>query len=278
MAIDLTPEYSARLAQWRRDVEASLRREYSWLSLAGLYWLEEGENPFGSAATNPVRLPSRAPAETGIFTLAGGQVRVTPAPGAHLCLGDLSLPNTGATLKPDTSGEPSYLFLDDIRFGLIERAGQLAVRVWDPQSPVRTGFSGRQWFDLNEDAIVVARIRPFDPPKKVMVEDVVGLQREGQMDAVLAFTWGDESLSLQAEHIEDHSYYIIFRDATAGESTYPAGRYLVTEVAEGDQVRIDFNKAYNPPCAFTAFATCPLPQPENILPVKIAAGEQYKKA
>jgi hypothetical protein len=109
-----------------------------------------------------------------------------------------------------------------------------------------------------------------------MIDDVVGIQQPGAMDAALHFEWRGQPCSLDAELLEDGSYDLLFKDATAGKGSYPAGRFLTTEIAEGDQVVMDFNKAYNPPCAFTDFATCPLPQPQNVMAVAIEAGERYK--
>jgi uncharacterized protein (DUF1684 family) len=270
--------YLSTLSAWRTQMETSLRREYGWLTLAGLFWLQQGDNPFGSGEHNLIRLPARAPAEAGVISLSGSLVTVTPAAGVQLRLNDAPLQASGQALKPDLSGDPDFLFIDDIRLGLIQRSGELAIRIWDPQHPARLGSVGRRWFAPNEAAIVTAQIQAYDPPKSVVVEDVLGMQQQGEMHAALRFKLNGQSFSLEAERLEDDSYYILFRDATAGESSYPAGRYLYTEVAEGQQVIIDFNKAYSPPCAFTDFATCPLPQPENILPLRIEAGEKYEPA
>jgi uncharacterized protein (DUF1684 family) len=263
------------VADFRTRREASIRAEYGWLALAGLFWLSQGENTMGSGNGNPIRLPGRAPARAGVFTLSGGEVTLAPEPGFDVRLNDQSLTSTSRVLKPDASGEPDYIFVGDIRMMVIERAGDLAIRVWDPQSPVRQNFAGCDWYAPDESYRVRANVEPFASPKAVMVVDSMGMERPGELDAALTFELHGELHRLEAEARDDGTYYIIFRDATAGKTTYASGRYLTTEVAKDGEVIIDFNIAYNPPCAFTEFATCPLPLPENILPIAIEAGEKY---
>jgi hypothetical protein len=123
---------------------------------------------------------------------------------------------------------------------------------------------------------VAAKIEAYPEPREFLIDDIVGIQRPVKMDAALVFEIGGKKYRLDAERQEDNSYDIIFKDQTAGKTTYGAGRYLTTEVAEGNTVVIDFNVAYNPPCAFTEFATCPLPLPQNILPIAIEAGEKIR--
>ncbi len=277
MTAALTTEQDQAIRDFRSKREASLRRGYGWLSLAGLCWLDEGRNAFGSDAANPVRLPERFPAKAGSFTLRNGQVNVTTAAGIKLRLNDDELTGASPALKVDTSGHPDFLYLGDLRLAIIERNGQLAVRIWDPQSPVLRDFDGCVWYKPDAHFRVQAAIEKYTQPKQVMIDDIVGIQRPASIDAALAFELDGASYRLDAERQEDGSYDIIFKDSTAGRDTYGAGRYLTTGVAEGEQVVVDFNVAYNPPCAFTSFATCPLPLPQNILPVSIEAGEKYKK-
>jgi uncharacterized protein (DUF1684 family) len=267
-------DYLAELQDFRAQREASLRRDYGWLSLDGLFWLDEGDNSFGSAAENPIRLPDRAPGQAGVFTLSTGKVRATPATDVLIRMNDDQLLASGAELQPDTSGKPDFLFIDDIRVVVIERAGQLAIRTWDPKRASRRIFAGCKWFAPNDKFRVTAKVEAYPEPKKVIVDDIVGIQRPGVMHALLAFELDGKQCRLEAERLEDNTYDLIFKDSTAGKNTYGAGRYLSTEIAERDEVVIDFNKAYNPPCAFTEFATCPLPQQQNILDVAIEAGEQ----
>lgn len=266
--------------EFRYNREASLRREYGWLSLAGLFWLEEGENAVGSAAGRAIELPARAPANAGAFTLRENQVILTPTAEATLYVGDTLLTSVSNPLKVDASGEPDLIFIGDpntgdrIRMMIIDRAGNLAVRVWDPQSRVRRDFAGCVWYEPTDKFRVTAKIETYPEPREFMIDDIVGIQRPVKMHAALAFEIDGKEHRLDGERQEDGTYDLIFKDLTAGKITYGAGRYLTTEVAQGDSVVIDFNVAYNPPCAFTAFATCPLPLPQNILPVAIEAGEK----
>jgi hypothetical protein len=288
----MNADYLSALAAWRAGMEERLRGEYSWLALAGLFWLQEGDNPFGSAPENLIRLPSRAPAFAGIFEKQGSQVVLELAEGIKGKLNEQTDFPPVTALHDDHSEKPDYLFIgpaltpspspkgrgeqNDIRLLVIRRGDKLALRVWDPQHANRQNFAGRVWWAVDPAARVTARIERYDPPKAVMIDDVVGIQQPGSMDAALHFEWGGQPCSLDAELLEDGSYDLLFKDATAGKGSYPAGRFLTTEVAEGDFVTLDFNKAYSPPCAFTDFATCPLPQPQNILSVAIEAGERYK--
>lgn len=268
-------EILAALQQWRARMERNLRAEYSWLALSGLFWLQQGENAVGSAPGSAVQLPARVPAHVGAFSLKGSRVSFQAAPGVDLKfnLGEPLPPNR--PLKPDASGEPDLLFIGDLRLMLLERGDQFAIRVWDPQHPKRLNFDGRIWFAPHPAYRIPAVIQPYAPPKSVMIDDIIGIQRPAQMHAALSFELHGQPHRLDAELLDSGAYYVIFKDATAGQSTYPAGRYLVTAVAEGDQVVMDFNRAYNPPCAFTDFATCPLPLPQNIMHIPIEAGERF---
>jgi hypothetical protein len=257
-------------------MDTNLRADYSWLALWGLFWLDEGENSIGSAEDSKIRLPERVAPILGSLVLKDGKVSMELESGAELRLNDNEIPSADRLLQADVSGKPDFLFANDIRMMLVERAGQLALRVWEPQHPNRANFLGRQWFDITETFRVQANIESYDPPKSVVVDDILGFQQEGEMHASLHFDFNGQKHRLDAEKLDTGAYYIIFKDSTAHKESYPSGRYLVTEVAKDDHsVVIDFNRAYNPPCAFTEHATCPLPRPENILDVAIEAGEKY---
>lgn len=268
-------DYLATISTWRNEMDTNLRSDYSWLALWGLFWLDEGDNLIGSAEDSKILLPERIASNLGSVVLNNGQVSVALKNGAELRLNENEVLAADHILQPDVSGKPDFLFASDIRMMLVERAGQLAIRVWEPQHPKRANFSGRQWFDTTDNFRVEATIQSYDPPKQVIVDDILGFQQEGEMHASLHFSIGGQEQRLDAEKLDSGAYYIIFKDSTANKETYPSGRYLVTEVANVEKVVIDFNRAYNPPCAFTEHATCPLPRPENILKVAIEAGEKY---
>lgn len=277
----ITEAYIDELSAWRAEMSKRLRAPYSWLALAGLFWLDEGENSLGSAPGSRVQLPARAPTILGSLHLANGQVLLRPAPGAALSAG--ADPNAGehtvkgeTQLDDDHSTQPTFMFWQDVRMLLLKRGERYAIRVWDPQRPERQTATGRIWFLPDPAARVTARIERFDPPLRVLRDDIVGIQQEAEMHAALHFEYGGVLCAPQAELLEDGSYYLLFKDATAGKGSYGAGRFLTSEQPTGDEVVLDLNKLYSPPCAFTEFATCPLPQASNVLPVAIEAGERYE--
>ncbi len=263
------------LLAWRAQREAGLRGEYSWPALAGLAWLEEGANPVGSAPGSRVQLPPRFPPFAGVLHWHGA-VELDPAPGAAWRLAEQPLTGRSPALRADSSGQPDLLYLDDLRLILIERAGRLAARLWDPQHPTRLSFPGCIWYPPVPELRLQARLEAYQPPKAVQVAQITGGEHTVQMHAALAFEIDGQTHRLDAERLPDGRYYLMFKDSTAGKSTYGAGRFLTSEQPAGDTVILDFNYAYSPPCAFTEFATCPLPVPQNILPIPIEAGEQAR--
>ena len=229
----------------------------------------------GSAADYPIRLPERFDPHVTDIIVAGETVYILPDSGSTLILNEEGALTEKCSLAADTTGNPDFIFLDDLRFMLIIRDGNYGIRIWDPRSPVRSNFPGRIWFEGNLQWRMLAQLHPYEVAKQVVIEDIRGFQHEAQMDAALEFEFAGQNYRLDGQRLESGAYYLIFKDQTAGTETYPAGRYIVTEQAQADTVVIDFNRAYNPPCAFTDFATCPLPRPENILPIRINAGEKF---
>ncbi|MCW5879177.1 MAG: DUF1684 domain-containing protein [Anaerolineales bacterium] len=269
-------EQMQELQAWRTQREASLRGEYSWLALAGLGWLEDGANSVGSAHDSRVQLPPRFPSLAGVLHLQNGVAELELAPGAAWRLGEQPLTSRSPALHDDSGGQPDLLYLDDLRLVVIQRAGRLAARLWDPQHPTRLNFPGCIWYPPASQLRLLARVEPYLPPKPVQIAQITGGEYTAHMQAALAFEIDGQIHRLDAEHTQDGRYTLMFKDATAGKTTYGAGRFLTTEPPVGDTVILDFNYAYSPPCAFTEFATCPLPVPQNILPIPIEAGEQTK--
>ncbi len=281
----VTTDYIEKINIWRADMGERLRAPYSWLALAGLFWLNEGENMLGSAPGSAVQLPARAPASLGSLHLAAGQaaglLTLRPAPGAGLHAGANPAAGEHAVsgetmLNDDHSQQPTFVFWEDMRMLVLKRGERYAIRVWDPQRPERQTATGRVWFLPDPAARLTARIERYDPPLRVLRDDIVGIQQETEMHAALHFEYGGVQCAPQAELLEDGSYYLLLKDASAGKGSYGAGRFLVSEQPTGDEVVLDLNKLYSPPCAFTEFATCPLPQASNVLPVAILAGERYE--
>jgi len=249
--------YSADIADWRAKREASLKAEDGWLSLAGLFWLHEGANPFGQDPGGEIVLPDGA-AHAGVFHLEHGKVTVTI---------------DGATreVKPD-SGD--VVQVGRVRLLAIKRSEKYGIRVKDPQSEARRGFKGIESFPVDEAYRIVAKW--VAEPRKIPILNVIGQTEESECPGYAVFTLHGREFTLHPifEEPGAKELFYIFRDETSGKETYPAGRFFYSELPKDGRVILDFNKAYNPPCAFTPYATCPLPPPENRLAVRIEAGEK----
>ena len=266
--------YEKDIETWRKDRDASLRREDGWLTLVGLFWLHEGENTIGSDPASDIALPAgSAPKSLGIIDFHNGTalLRVT---SDDPVLVDAT-PVKSATLRGDEAeGGQSLVKIGTITFFVIKRTDQYGVRVRDANSPERQSFTGRKWFDINLDYRVQATFVPHNPVRQVTVMNTVDQLVPMDNPGYLEFSLHGQPLWLEAFAEDDQSLWIIFKDATSGKSTYGAGRYLVTPLAADGTLDLDFNRAYHPPCMFTKYATCSLPPRENILPIAIEAGEK----
>jgi uncharacterized protein (DUF1684 family) len=276
------PTYLTGIEKWRAERLASLRSEDGWLAVVGLVWLRPGENRFGSDPANEVVLPGRGmPPVAGTLELReDGTVVLHPGPEPGLRVN--GAPATGRLLRSDHAGDPDVLGLGSIRFYLIERGGKLAVRVKDPHSARRTGFGGLHYFPVNPAYRVKASFEPYREPHQVAVATAQGPKQQMLVPGLVRFTLGGRALALEpfVSSPEDRSFFFVFRDATSGSETYGAGRFLDVAVpANGSRkVVMDFNLAYTPPCAFTPYATCPLPPTQNEIPIRIEAGEKFNGA
>jgi uncharacterized protein (DUF1684 family) len=276
------PAYTAEVESWRDQRLQRLTADDGWLTLTGLFWLEPGENSLGSAADNSIVLPDPEVAgRTGFVGLFDdGQIVLSVAEGSGIAVNGQPLTADKHTvgLAADTDGRPDIVTAGRASFSIIERDGRLAVRVKDPEAPTRKEFRGLEYFPINPELRVEARFEPYEAPREVAIPTV--LEHDTTMLAFgrLHFSVGDVELTLEPymDGPDDDSMFLIFRDATSGDTTYGAGRFLSADAPGDDGVAVlDFNFAYNPPCAFTPYATCPLPPPQNVLPVAIEAGEMY---
>jgi uncharacterized protein (DUF1684 family) len=269
-------EYRVAIAKWRAEREARLTGETGWLTVAGLSWLKEGENRLGAEPGSEVALPDEsAPARAGVVELKDRRVRVRLAPGVQASLGGKPVRGT-VELRADTSGTPDVLQLGRLSLLVIERGGRLAIRLRDRESAARKSFRGLSWYDVDERWRVEARFVPYDPPKEIKVPNVLGRSEPMPSPGRAEFVIDGRPVSLDGvlESPDAPEIFFIFRDRTSGVETYGAGRFLYAPRPVAGRLMLDFNKAYNPPCAFTAFATCPLPPPQNALPVPVRAGEK----
>ena len=265
----------AAIARWRAERVESLTSDNGWLTLTGLFWLKEGDNTFGRAPGNSLVLDNAALADTaGSFVLKGNDVRFRARPGSGVTHD--GRPVTELDLAPDASGHPTVLSCGALRFYLIERAGNLGVRVRDLDNAHRTGFRGLEYFPVSTDWVVNARFERYQPVHHIKIINILGMELEMDSPGAVVFNKDGHEWRLDTvlEEPGDEELFIMFADATSGHATYGAGRFLYIPVPSGATVPVDFNKAYNPPCALNEFATCPLPPWQNRLKLAVTAGEK----
>lgn len=275
-ALQTGTDYAGSIEQWRRQREASLRSEDGWLAVCGLFWLEEGDNAVGSAPGSPVLLPpDAAPARAGSIRLSGDRAVFTAAPGVRaLRHGE---PVETAELRPDASGSQDVLQLGRLKLLLIKRGGRYAIRLRDPECALRRNFRGLRWFPVREEWRIPARFLPAPAGRTLVLDTIIGTQEESPMAGEVEFERGGRTFRLQAAR-SGQRLFIVFRDATAGKTTYAAARFLYADPPQDGRVILDFNQAINPPCAYNPYTTCPLPPPQNRLPIEIPAGEMLYQA
>lgn len=266
--------YAGEIDQWRAQRLTSLTNESGWLSLIGLFWLKEGRNTFGSDAANDIVVP-KVPARAGEFVLANGVVTFR-TPHAKTFIVD-GAPISSVELKTDLDEKPTIVRAGSLSFQIIKREDKLGVRVKDKDNSDRASFRGLEYFPVDPKWRIEARFEPYNPPRAIPILNVLNMETDEPSPGAVAFEVGGKTYRLDAiTEKENPQFFMIFADDTRGKETYGAGRYLYIDPPDANnRIVIDFNKAYSPPCAFTNFATCPLPPQQNILPVKIDAGEKF---
>ncbi|HEX4649085.1 MAG TPA: DUF1684 domain-containing protein [Steroidobacteraceae bacterium] len=265
----------ASVEAWRADRLHRLTSDTGWLTLAGLFWLKEGENSFGRAKSNSLVLDSPSlPDTAGAFVLHDAKVRFVAAAGARVTHEGQAV--SSLDLVPDTAGEPTVLASGSLRVFVIERAGNLGVRVRDLENPHRRDFRGLSYFPVSTDWLFDARFEPYVPAHHLKIVNILGMEEDAVSPGAVVFTTKGREWRLDTvlESPADKELFIMFADETSGHETYGAGRFLYIPLPSGDRAQLDFNKAYNPPCALNDFATCPLPPPQNRLKLRIEAGEK----
>lgn len=260
----------------RSERSALLRSESGWLALVGLVELREGANSFGRARSNRAAIAYPTLPETlGTFTLRDGRVRFTAARGVAVTAD--GAPATKLDLASDRSGSPTILEHGTVQLFVIERAGRHLVRVRDRASPRVLGFAGLEYFPIADDWSFDARFEPYLPERRIAIVNVLGYEEQYRLPGRVVFAKDGREWALDAVISpggEPTELFLMFADGTTGHETYGAGRYLYTALPRDGRVRVDFNRAINPPCAFNDFATCPLPPPQNRLALRIEAGEK----
>ena len=262
---------TAEIEAWRAQHEADYRR--AWVTIAGLHFLDPGAQTAGSGADSDIVLPPPVPATLGSFVLEGQTVRFEPTPGADVTLKDARVTEP-VVLKDDGSGSADQLTSGTVKMAVHVSGERRSLRVWDPEGPLARGFKGFTWFPIQLDQRVTGRFIPDADPRTVRVTNTFGDLDTFTTEGVVEFSLGGRTLRLRPFTTRPKRFYIVFKDASSGAETYEAARFLYADLGGDGSVVLDFNQAYNPPCAFNPYTTCPIPLPENRLPVKVLAGER----
>jgi hypothetical protein len=266
--------YVQSFEKWKAEQLDDLER--NWVPLAGLYWLKPGANSFGADAANAVVFP-KGPARAGEFDLEGKEVTIKLLPDAHATLA--GQPLTTAKLDSDVSGHASLVEMGTLQFHVIVRGERVGIRLKDRDSAAVRSFHGLTFYPVDMNYRVSATWELADGKKTIDIPNVLGDVSAEPVAGTVVFRLDGKELRLTALGGDAaHGLFFVFNDLTAKADTYPGGRFLETDPVVNGTVVLDFNRAYNPPCAVTPYATCPLAPKENRLTVAISAGEKFDKA
>ncbi len=262
--VKIDPAHVQEIRAWQQNRDTRLRKEDSWLTLIGLHWLQEGENA----------VTLTKPGAPQVRLLRNGASTVLHADPTMTIVGKPVSGDVPLLADADKDG-PTIVQMGSVRFNVIKRGERYGLRVKDAEAETRTQFKGLEYYPIDPKWRVTARFEAYHPPKKIPITDVTGMTSDSISPGALVFELDDKEYRLDPI-LEEGSdeYFIIFRDLTSSDATYQAGRYLYAPMAKDGKTVIDFNKAYNPPCAFTPFATCPLPPMQNRMPIRVEAGEK----
>lgn len=266
--------YKNEIDTWHSKRIDRLKAESGWLSLVGLYWLADGDNTFGSSGKNKVQFPEGTiAASAGTFNLTDSIVKMTVNDGVDITV-DGETTKESILLSPETDQAP-VASCQNLRWTIIKRDNKFGVRLRDLKSPKIAEFKGIDRYKVDEKWKVEAILINDTNQKTIPITNVLGQTNQTPIAGKLVFTLNGTEYTLDALD-EGSDLFIIFGDPTNEDDTYASGRFLYAKHPEEGQnkVVLDFNKSYNPPCAFTDFATCPLPPKQNILPIPIKAGEK----
>jgi uncharacterized protein (DUF1684 family) len=272
------------LATWRTQHVADLLKPDGWLSLVGLEWLVPGDNTVGSGVDNRIHLPASGPAHVGVLHLEGTAVTLIPPAGGFpqgLLIDGKPAQSQELRTGADTDKGNPRLTIGTLNFYVVRRADRFALRIKDAKSPAVVGFHGLKWYPPDAAFRVTARWIPYTPPKSVALATLIGTSYDQPVPGAAEFTLAGKTYQLEPV-VEDNpamKLFFILRDPTSATTTYSACRFLYTGlpsngVDKPGELVLDFNHLENPPCAYTPYATCPLPPPGNRLPIPLPVGEQ----
>jgi hypothetical protein len=267
-------EYQNSILKWRQELDNNLRRENGWLALAGLFWLRNGTNLIGSDPKSDILLPKRAPARLGTFEFDGNNVTLNVE--SELPVEVNGVESKTALLDADQEDVPSFINFSEMRMVVVRRSKGIGIRLWDNTREQRRTFPPREWYPVKEEFRVPATYTRYEHMRIVKMPDILGAIQDEPIHGYVTLEFNGQKHELIVSEEPDHRLFIQFMDLTNDNSTYPSGRYHYTDAyKEGQEFFVDFNKAYNLPCAFTDYATCTFPPPENHLNVAIEAGEIF---
>lgn len=264
--------YHAEMTAWRQKLDDSLRQENGWLALAGLFWLAEGDNAFGSDPQNPVVLPAGTAAQLGILRLTADTITLHTTAAADVCINGAKVQE--AVLLPDSSGTPTLVTVGQITMMVIQREAVYGIRMWDNGRSQRHTYPGRQWYPLDENYCLPATFTAYDDATVITLSRSQGGDFEDRPVGYVNFWLDGQEYRLTTFQTSPHHLFVPFKDATSGRETYGSGRYLIVDLAQNGRTTLDFNRAFHPPCSITAYATCTLPPRQNWLKIAIPAGER----
>jgi hypothetical protein len=267
-------EHEDQILAWRAKKLNDLVGENGWMSLAGLFWLNQGRNLVGSNPMCEIVLPEYAPTFLGIVELKGKVARLQVASGVQVQVNDKLVQKT--ILKSDKESKPSFITWNHIRMVLHEHAGKYAIRIWDNNRRNRFTLPILKWFPIDKKFRFHARYTRYPQPKVSAQPDTFGETAEDRLDGYVSFKFEGKTYRLDATEVKDQKLFIKFRDLTSSKETYPPSRYIYTPPIEDGKVILDFNYSYSPPCAFTEYATCIFAPQQNYLPFRVEAGEIYR--
>jgi uncharacterized protein (DUF1684 family) len=256
---------------WRAEHEESYTR--NWATIEGLHFLKPGTQTAGSASDSDVVLIASLPARLGTFTVASDEVTFDPAPGARITINGETAASA-MVLRDDGHEEPHVIEANGATV-VVHRSGtRVSLRVRDPDGERARTFAGFDWFAVSSDYRVLGRFIPDAAPRSLPVVNTFGDVDNYETEGVVEFRLNGERLRLRPFTTEPGRFYFVFNDASSGDETYEAARFLYSDLRRDGTTILDFNVAYNPPCSFNPFTTCPIPLPENRLPIKVLAGEK----